>query len=169
MIYIPEPAVNERRLESLGSFIGATNALLAIYALVVAILWFIKGNDWLQYRVLPLHAAAYGVLLGFSLLVLIPMMVVRGARPYAGFVLFGVSHGLGAITWFYTAHYCRTVLDLFWLLAGILMGGVGVVPIAIIGAMTKGNWENFWFFLAQTLIALALYALAKRAAAADTA
>lgn len=156
--------MNERRLETYTSILKNIQGLAIIYAVVIVILWFVKGGIWFKEVILPLHALIFFVLLALTFLVLIPMMVIKTTRPYSGLILFQLTYIFGGIAWFYSAHYCLYFLSVFWFIVGLFVAGVGVAPVAVIGSLIKGDWETFGLIGTQLFAtfgcrALALYAV----------
>ena len=156
--------MNERKIELFGNVLQVIQVSSMIYALVVIILWIVKGRIWFQDYILPLHGIFFFAFIIITFLVLIPLMVIKTTRPYSGLALFQLTYMYGGITWFYAAYYCLYFIGMLWLFIGLLFVGLGVVPIAIIGAFLKGNWSFFAFLSVQLLATfgcrtLAMYAV----------
>lgn len=67
------------------------------------------------------------ILVGFVL------SIFRRTRPWTGAILIGFSFLLGAATWFYGAAVSFASFGWIGLLLGLVVAGVGVVPLGIIG------------------------------------
>jgi hypothetical protein len=67
-------------------------------------------------------------------LVLIPMAFFNKTRSFASVGLFCASYLFGATTWFLGAGITFVTYGWFGLLLGLLLFGVGVVPVGIAGA-----------------------------------
>jgi hypothetical protein len=133
--------MNERRMEAFGGFLQVVQGLAIIYSIVIIVLWFINGGVWFQDNIFPLHAVFFVFFLGLTFLVLIPLMVIKTTRPYSALSLLVLTYLFGGIVWFYSAHYCLYAIGVVWTIIGFLCAGIGVVPIAFIGAMIKGHWN----------------------------
>lgn len=156
--------MNESRIEALSFALQAVQFLSIVYAVVIIILWFIKGGVWFSEEIFPIHAKIFYVLVILTFLVLIPMMVIKTTRPYSGLTLYQITYLFGGIAWFYSAHYCLYFIGIAWLIVGLFLAGIGVVPIAIIGTIFKGHWEFLIFLVIQLAAtfgcrALAIYAI----------
>lgn len=152
--------MNENKLEMTGSILQSIQVLAMIYALVIIVLWFIKGGIWLKETVLPIHGFIFSVLLVLTFVVLIPLMVIKATRPYSGLILYQLTYLFGGIVWFYSAHYCLYFLGIFWFIFGLFIAGIGVAPIALIGAIIKAHWEFLGFIVIQLIATFGCRALA---------
>jgi hypothetical protein len=152
--------MNEKRLATFTSVLQGIQFLAMVYALVIVILWFIKGGVWFKEEVLPLHGGLFFILLVLTFIVLIPLMVIKTTRPYSGLILFQMTYIFGGIAWFYSAHYCLYFLGIFWFVIGLFVVGVGVAPIAVVGAIIKGHWEFVAFIVVQLVATFGCRALA---------
>lgn len=68
------------------------------------------------------------------ILVLIPMALFRGTRPAAGTGMFFASYLFGLTTWFLGATVTFVTWGWVGLIIGLILAGVGVVPIGILAA-----------------------------------
>lgn len=152
--------MNEKRFETFSSILQGIQVLAIIYAAVIVILWFIKGGIWFKEMVLPIHGLIFFALLALTFIVLIPLMVIKPTRPYSGLTLYQMTYFFGGIAWFYSAHYCLYFLSIFWFIFGLFIAGVGIAPIAIIGAIIKGHWEFLVFIVVQLIATFGCRALA---------
>lgn len=143
----------ESLIEGYSNFLGILAIGGSLYAVVAVILFFVKGMDWFGTTILPLHNLAFVVAILLTFLVLIPLMVIRSTRGFAGMTLYALSYLFGGITWFYTAFYCL-YLGVFWLIVGVFLLGVGVAPVAFIGSMVKGDWSIFGIILLQVVVTM---------------
>jgi len=152
--------MNESRIHTFASILNGVGILAIIYAIIIIILWFIKGGVWFKEMILPLHGLFFFILLALTFFVLIPLMVIKTTRPYSGLVLYQLTYLFGGIAWFYSAHYCLYFIGIGWLIVGFLFAGIGVVPIAIIGSAIKGHWELFGLVAFQLIATFGCRALA---------
>ena len=66
------------------------------------------------------------------------LSIFRRTRPFTGLILFLFSYLLGAATWLYGAAITFASFGWFGLFVGLVLFGIGVVPMGIIG----GFWEG---------------------------
>lgn len=105
--------------------------------------WIIETTLHLYSLFLPF--AQWGLLL--AVLVLLPMAIFRDTRALAGSLLFAVSYLFGITTWLFGAGIAFASYGWLGLFIGLILFGVGVVPVGIAGAFFK---------LDQTEIAVSL-------------
>jgi len=86
----------------------------------------------------------YSVLLPISwiaialiVFVLLPMCFFKRSRGFAGLGMIVASYIFGVTTWFLGAAITFGAYGWFGLIIGLLLFGIGVVPLAIIGAIFK--------------------------------
>lgn len=156
--------MNEKKLETFASILRSIQTLAMIYALVVGVLWYVKGRIWFKETILPLHELVFYTLLTLTVLILIPLLVMKTTRPYSGHMLYQFAYFFGGIAWFYSANYCLNFLGKFWFIFGSCMVGVGLLPIAVIGSIIKKHWAFLGFFGLQLTAAIGCWFLAAHAA-----
>ncbi len=79
----------------------------------------------------------YELALAVAVFVLLPLTIWRKTRGAAGAGLMVTSYIFGLTTWLFSAAVTFGSFGWFGLIIGLLVLGVGVVPLAIIGAIFK--------------------------------
>ncbi|SPF52943.1 membrane hypothetical protein [Candidatus Sulfopaludibacter sp. SbA4] len=93
------------------------------------------------------------ITLAVWILAVLPMLLFRRARPIAASILMHSSIYTGFTCWWYSFIISYKVLGVVGLAGGLLLCGVGVVPLAIFGAARHGIWTVFWnLILAVALV-----------------
>ncbi len=136
----------KRFLSSLGTLLIALSWIGGLVLLLIGgARIFIALEPWLNL------AAWIVILIGtpISLILLIP----RKTRGYGGAGLYIVSLPIGLWIWVASLIYALSV-SFFWTVAGVILGGVGVVPVALIMMMIRGEWSNFSLILGVITIQL---------------
>ena len=110
----------------LGLLVGATKASL----------WL---TQWLPWVVLPA--------LAISIFILAPLALVPAARVVAAFGFLIASYAFGASVWIWGLAYTYETWGVIAVIIGLVVLGVGVVPIALIAALIHGDWGNLATFL----------------------
>lgn len=108
--------------------------------------WIIETTLHLYSLLLPF--AQWAFLL--ALVVLLPMAIFKSTRALAGSLLLGVSYLFGLTTWLFGAGIAFASYGWLGLFIGLILFGVGVVPVGIAGS---------YFKLDQTEIAISLIAM----------
>lgn len=109
--------------------------------------------------------SAYSVLLpiaqiGFiiGVFVLLPMALFKRSRSSAGTGLVLVSYLIGLTTWLLGAAITFASFGWFGLILGLLLAGIGVVPLAVIAAFFKLEIVS----MGVSLIVMAIITIAAR-------
>lgn len=126
--------------------LGASVLGLLVFGVVIiggALLFglFVKGTLWVSGYVLPILNTVNGYLFLACLLVLVPLSFFRKTRsvPAVGFYI--ASYVFGLSIWLYGF----VVTDVLWgpgaLFVGLVLGLIGVVPIAMLACLFKSEWH----------------------------
>ncbi len=82
------------------------------------------------------------ICLAFAILILLPLACFQGSRNAAGKGLMAASYVFGVTTWFLGAAVTFTTWGWTGLIIGLVLGGVGVVPVGILAAfIAAGNYS----------------------------
>lgn len=85
-----------------------------------------------------------------SIFVFAPLGIWRRTRPFAGWALVVASYVLGAILWIYGAALTFSYWGWVGLVVGLLVFGVGVVPMGLLATALHSEWA--WFFQLSVLL-----------------
>ncbi len=144
--------MKKKRFHAFVRVLHGIQSLALVYALTVGILWYVKGRLWFRHVILPFHDLLFVCLLTLTVLVVIPLIAVKTIRPYSRYLLHQVPYFFGGIAWFYSASYCLNTLGKFWFIFGSCVVGFGVVPIAVVGAILKGQWFSLGYICFQLAV-----------------
>ncbi len=143
--------MGKQRFQAFISVLHVVQNLALLYAVIIGILWYVKGRIWFMQAILPVHERIFYVLLVLTVLVLVPLLALKASRPYSRNLLYELPYFFGGIAWFYAANYCLNSLGKFWFIFGSCIVGFGVVPIALVGAVIKGHWAFLGFICLQLI------------------
>jgi hypothetical protein len=76
------------------------------------------------------------------ILVFLPMIFIKRTRGWGAVGFVYSSFGWGLYLWLTAFLYTYTNFGLVWLVVGLLLGGIGVVPIAFFGALFHADWSG---------------------------
>jgi hypothetical protein len=107
--------------------------------------------DWVEVTFFPRLQVAVGYCVAIWI-ILIPFLAFRTTRPWAGAIYLYSSYLTGFTCWIFSSIATYHTLGLVCLLIGLLVFGIGVFPLAIIGAALHGVWQLIF----ELLFALAL-------------
>ena len=77
--------------------------------------------------------------LAVVLLILLPLSLVKKIRHVTGPIIYALSYIYGITTWFVGTIATFATLGTIWLIIGLVLIGLGVVPLGIIGAFISNN------------------------------
>jgi hypothetical protein len=90
--------------------------------------------------------------IGAAIVGCIPSIFSRRIRPLSGFVLTICTWIWGPTLWLWSAVTVYLNWGLFWLLFGLFLGGVGVVPVAFVRLLFARRWEDFFVLTFQIIL-----------------
>jgi len=126
-------------LGSIGGFIIGIGVLLLIIFLIVV---FIKGSLWIGTKVLPLLSIIMWIVFLLNILVILPLALFRKTIGISSVGLFVSSYIYGTTLWFWALLLTYLIWGVFALIIGLFIAGIGVVPIAILATIIKGEWAT---------------------------
>jgi hypothetical protein len=125
--------------------IGSLLLFAAIGAAGFALLSvFYYGAAWASAQVLPFLSALARTSFALVLFVLIPLAIPRATRTFAAFGMLIASYVFGLTTWMTGLLLTLTLWGFLGVVIGLLLGGVGVVPLAGLATLFNGMWEEFF-------------------------
>jgi len=74
------------------------------------------------------------IALGVIILILLPLAIFKRTRRFSGTIIFYASYLFGLTTWFLGAAITLSTWGWLALIIGLLLAGVGVVPIGILAS-----------------------------------
>jgi hypothetical protein len=139
------------RLKALGGLVLGLAVLVGI-ALIVA--GFLRGALWASEHLLPPLAKIGWVVLAFNLVVMLPLSLIRRARPVTGLVIYVSGILFGMIGWLVGF----TLTYFLWgpgaVIFGLVLAGIGVVPLGLVACVIHGAWSGFFLLLVITIAAV---------------
>jgi hypothetical protein len=132
--------------------IGSTLLGIVIFVgiIIATVLLFTFGAK-VAFTIQPFINWLAGILFIINLLVLL-VAIVPKARGVSGLIIYISSYVYGLGTWIFGLAVTLALWGWIAVIIGVLMGGVGVVPIGMLAAIFRGEWGIFW----TLLISLAL-------------
>ena len=121
--------------------IGATILWVCLLcgALLLAIL-LIKGGVWLSERVLPWLSTAMAIVFWLDVIIALPLALIRKTRPVGAVALVLSSYVYGLTLWMWSLLLVATLWGIIAVVIGLILAGVGVVPIAMLATAINGEW-----------------------------
>jgi hypothetical protein len=146
-------AAAERATNTLKSIGGIILGIAIFVGIIIAgILLYVLGAG-LAFAIAPFITWIVGILFVLDLVLLLVAIIPR-ARGIAGLIVYFSSYVFGLSAWLYGL----AVTLAFWgwaaVIVGIIILGVGVVPIGMLAAIREGYWDIFWTILIASVLAL---------------
>lgn len=136
-------------------FVGLGGLLLFGVVVILGlslIVIFIKGGAWASSRILPIFAALAWISFGLEVLVFLPLSIPRATRKFSSTVLYVMSYVFGATVWMEGFLLTLSLWGVGAVVIGVLLLGVGVVPIAMIATLIKGMWLHLLELVFLTIL-----------------
>lgn len=111
--------------------------------LILLAVLFIKGGLWLSATLYPWLVLISVITFAISLLVLLPLAIFKKTRGVSASGLLIASYIFGATTWVWSFLLAYVFWGFMGLFIGLFIGGVGVVPIAMLASLFHGEWAVF--------------------------
>lgn len=108
-------------------------------AVVIATL-FIYGAAWASTKLLPWFSILTWVAFAIVVFVLLPLAIPRATRGFSSIAMFVASYVFGVTLWMMGLLLTLSIWGVTAVIIGILLGGVGVVPIAMLATLIHGYW-----------------------------
>ena len=102
--------------------------------------WFVQEGVTVAVWLLPWLSHATTVTLAVCVLILVPLAIFRKTRPVSAIGLMIASYVFGATLWFYGLLMAYAGWGLVGIIVGLVLAGVGVVPVAALAALIHGEW-----------------------------
>lgn len=125
-------------LKGMGCFFGGIAALVVVILLAV---FLIEGEVWVSAKVLPVLRLVNPVLLLVCVFVFAPLAIFKCTRRIAGGGFYVSSFVFGISLWMFACVITYAVWGKIGLFLGLMLAGVGVVPLGFIAAVLHGGWH----------------------------
>ncbi len=117
--------------------------IIIMFGLILLALLFIKGGLWLSATIYPWLVSISGITFAISIFILLPLAIFKKTRGASAIGLLIASYIFGATAWVWSFLLAYVFWGFLGLFIGLFIGGVGVVPIAMLASMFKGEWGIF--------------------------
>ena len=138
--------------EALQTVGGCAIYVLLLIAAVSIATAFIFGGLVVAKVALPwlflLSAAAFAV----CIIIVLPLAIVRSLRPWAGLAIYIASYLFGITCWFSGLLITWSIWGGWAVFVGLLIAGIGVVPIAVLASLFNAMWANVAFLIVMVVV-----------------
>lgn len=142
------------------NFAGMALGLMFFIGMIALGVAFLIGAAAFSVWVLKWTFPAFMIVAGVSALLLLPLALIPPTRMLSAIGFLFASFVFGAILWLWAMAYTYSAWGLLGLIIGLFLGGIGVVPIALVASLFHGDWGNLGLFLVTIVLTVGSRALA---------
>lgn len=136
-------------LKNIGGFVAGAVILLLLILLSVAV---INGAVWVGENVLQWLIDTTWIVLAVNIFIILPLALFRKTGVYGGIAMYYSSLLFGLTLWFLgllTTYFTWGFLGVF---IGLALGGVGVVPVAMLAMLLDGEFFTLFVLVFLTIL-----------------
>jgi hypothetical protein len=126
--------------------------ILAMAVLLLVVLLLLHGMVWVSDKVLPWLAYASVIVLVLYILVFLPLSLFRKTRGFSILCYYFASYGFGVTLWAYSCLIAFALWGYVGLILGLVLLGVGVVPIACLASIFHSAWGTLEILAAGIIL-----------------
>ena len=142
----------KRKIEIVGYYIMAIAFLIGIIFILGL---FIKGGVWVADLSLPIFRFISYTIFLVDIIIFLPLLAVKKFKRFSGSGLLISSYLFGITLWL----WCLVLTFKLWgwlaLVIGVVLCGIGVVPIALLAALFSGLFSTFCWIILYIIIVFA--------------
>lgn len=128
-------------LEKLGGLAAGLLGFVIFVGLMVGAYIILSGTASLAIDNISLIFTVNNIALAICVFVFIPLAIFDKTRIISCYGLLFGSYALGLTVWLYGLAVTYSLWGLFWVIVGLFIAGVGVVPIGLLAAVLGGYWS----------------------------
>lgn len=114
----------------------------------------LNGAVWVGEHVMDWLIDISWIVLGINLIILLPLGFTRKAGMFGGIAMYFSSYIFGLTLWFLGLLLTYSTWGFMGVIIGLFLGGVGVVPVAMLAALFGGE---FYVFLGLVLLTIVTF------------
>lgn len=127
----------ESRLKKAGTFALGLAIMAGVFLLIAV---FLRGIVWASEKALPWLIDAGRIAFDICVLGLLPLCIFRRTRPWAGLGFYIASFVFGTVLLAFSCLVAVQIWGYGGLIFGLLLAGVGVVPVAFLASLFHAAW-----------------------------
>ncbi len=91
-------------------------------------------------NLIDILSTATEYVLGICILIFLPLIIFKKTRPILGVILIWSTYLFGFTLWLISLVISLKYAGVVWVIIGLMLAGVGVLPIAIISSAIQADW-----------------------------
>lgn len=139
----------KEKLKNFGYYIFG---IVGFFLLLMASVAIIKGYVWIGEYASQWLINFSWVVFAINLLILLPLGLFKKTGMVGGMGMFISSYVFGTTLWFLGLLLTYFTWGFFGVVIGLMFGGVGVVPVAMLAMLIKGEFFIFLVLVVSTLL-----------------
>lgn len=124
--------------------------IVILIAIAILILLFVQGEAWFGERIRPLVSLVSSFAFGVTLLVFTPLAFFKKTKPFAAVAFLSTSYLFGLSAWILGLIFTYELVGKVAVIIGLVLLGIGVVPIGLLGLLLYEAWSEFFGLLLLT-------------------
>lgn len=138
---------------NMGTYALGLVIMLALLSLPVL---FIVGGVVVGEKILPWLMLLSILVLGFDIIILVPLALIPPTRPWAGLGFFISSYVFGLTGWFMGLLLTWMLWGGIAVVIGLFIMGIGVVPIGMLATLFNGMWAELGLLFLAVILTFGL-------------
>ncbi len=130
---------------------GLLLAIVIVLGSIIGLILVLIFGSAVAFSIAPVIIVIAAILLVLDVILLF-FAFSRSLRPVIGMLLYGSSYLFGLVTWIYGLAVTLSLWGIVAVIIGIILGGIGVVPIGLLAALVQGHPGIFWTLLGSLIL-----------------
>ena len=139
------------KLKNIATIMAGLAVIVGIMAIGIGL---IIGAAEFSLWILKWTFPVFWIALSISIVVLAPLSLIPSARGFSavGFML--AAFAFSTILWLWGMAYTYSVWGMSGVFVGLVLLGIGVVPVAMVGALIHGDWMTLGMFIVTGIVSI---------------
>ena len=138
---VTKSSKKDKAKEIAGGVGGCLLYLVGFVAFIIVAGLFFKYAPFVIAKVLPVLTAAVILLLILELCIVLPMALSKKLKGAAAVTIYIGSYVYGVTAWMIGFITTLAFWGWFWVIVGLFIAGIGVVPFGLIAAALNKRWD----------------------------
>lgn len=139
------------RMKDIGSIVAGIAVLVGIMAIGIGLL---TGAAEFSLWILKWTFPVFWIALLISVVLLAPLSLIPSARGFSAVGFMFAAIAFSTILWLWGMAYTYTVWGMLGVVVGLVLLGIGVVPVAMVAALIHGDWSTLGMFVVTGIVSI---------------
>jgi hypothetical protein len=119
---------------------GFIIGICIFFGIIFLVIFLIKGGIWLGAKVLPWLFIIMWIFFVLDVLIFLPLGIFKKTKGISAFGFLLSSYIYGLTLWLWSFLLTLSIWGTIAVYVGLFVVGVGVIPIAMLATIIKGEW-----------------------------